>query len=233
MTVICLKSLTREELIETLHRCPQETDKSLEGLDLSGLDLSDLDLSGFNFTKTWLIGCTCRNTKFNGAYFYHSKMGDGIFDGAEFSNAEIIHADFTDASLQKSVFIQAHLHKGTLTDAQAQGANFTYATFDNTVLISTNLEDTILDFAEFIQANLAGTKFLKASTKQTHFINCDLHYIEAEEDLHLSAVIDKDCKSDEETAKSIPPLQSNLLRNSRVSLIPSQRAPNLDSSKAS
>lgn len=181
-------------------------DKSLNGLDLSGMNLSGANfrearldktkfagahLQGANFNQTWALGADFSGADLTNASLYAAQMQGANFDDADLSGARLI-GNFSGTHMRKAKFVKADLSADmknqnmnlmhvTLRSSDLQGANFKGANLARIDFSFANLGGVNFENADLTGADASGADLRGATFDNTNLNDCDV----------TSATIDK------------------------------------------
>ena len=106
--------------------------KSLEGLNLNGLNRTNLFLNGLS-----LMDCNMRES-----YFEHANLSDSKFIRSDLSEANLTKADLSYADLTRSRLIMTNLADTYLFNADLKGAYLWETNFKGSYLLDTDFRGT-------------------------------------------------------------------------------------------
>lgn len=175
------------------------TGKSLNGVDLSGLDLSNAIFRSARLNKANFAGCTLKNAVLDqawmisadltgadvaGASLFQTQLVSARLDGADLSNARIA-ADLTRASLKRATMRNADfsadmrnqsmgLMRGVLRLANLNEADLTGANLARADLEFASLQKAILIGANLMGAEAGGADLTGADIRDASFQGADL-----------------------------------------------------------
>ncbi len=163
--------------------------KSIPGIDLTGVDLSNMDLRGMDFSGAWLessnlAGSNLTRAKFNSAVLAHADFTDAIAVGADFSQANLGNALFKRTVLARSKFCRAIFMRSHLIGTDMRWADLRWADVLETVWEGVDCSEAMagelffhklkLDQNLFSGARLEGSTFLECSLIEADFTECNL-----------------------------------------------------------
>lgn len=158
-------TLPRASLSATLHRllgtAPEFSvpRRSLNALDLTGVNLRSANLAGANLKDANLTGADLTRADLMGVWL----------TGADLTRADLIGTNLTSATLWGANLTGADLTRTDLTHANLMGANLTQAK-----LIGANLAGANLIHANLMGAKLMGADMMDANPMGADMMNADL-----------------------------------------------------------
>jgi hypothetical protein len=165
---------------EVLWENPVE--KTLRGVDLSGVNLSNASLARANLsnanltdanlyrailTDADLAGANLYNANLTDAYLYRANLYNANLKGARLQNADLYNANLTDANLYKANLTDATLYRANLYNANLYRAILTDANLSNANLARASLARANLSNTTLVNANLTGACLARANLSNT------------------------------------------------------------------
>lgn len=196
--------LSREDVVQILQqpgaaRTADFAGKSLNAIDLSGLDLSKANFRSARLNKTsfkgsnlegaildqaWMISAELSGANLKGASLFQTQLTTANLDGADLSGARVA-ADLTRASLKGAKLGGADLSadmrnqsmglmRGVLKSADLTGADFSHANLARTDLEFATLRNANMTGADLTGAELGGADLTGANVTGASFADADL-----------------------------------------------------------
>lgn len=169
------------------------------GMDFTGADFSGLDLRGVDFEGSWLesanleganlSGANCARavlaharmgkaiaigTVFREANLGKAKLGEGVFDEADFTAAQFAYCDFTATQMRRAVFTRAQLLETRWGPADCAGATFAGQVFYRLLMAGLRWPEADLSCCTFIESDLSGVDMRGADLSGATFATCQL-----------------------------------------------------------
>ncbi|MEQ8784590.1 MAG: pentapeptide repeat-containing protein [Roseibium album] len=161
-----------KKLVKDMKASFEKDPKSLRGLDLSGIDfrslekleLIGLDLSEVNFSKCkFPVETDFKSSELKNANFIKADLSYASFDDVEAEGAKFIDATLVGVRIRDSNFIEANFSSANLSDAR-----ITFTDFDYSILNKANLCDAYFGEVGFHKA----TATHASVGGYTHFMYC-------------------------------------------------------------
>lgn len=174
--------------------------KSLNKLDLSGLDLrranlqaarlngtnlAGANLEGVVLDQAWMIGADLTGANLKDAKLFGTQFKDAKLDNSDMSGARIA-ADFTSVSATGAKFDGADLSadeknqsmglmRGAFKSANLDGASFKNANLSRVLMEYTSAKNADFEGANLSGSELGGSDFSGANVKGANFTNADVN----------------------------------------------------------
>ncbi|KAK9936882.1 hypothetical protein M0R45_013704 [Rubus argutus] len=163
-----ISDLTRTDVIKCLH----SSERTFQGVNLSGLNLSQLDLSNIDFSYSCLRNVSFSNANLEGAKFH--QITDA--EGANFSGSILKNSVFADANLCGASFVDANLKRACFRDATLSGGDFRRSNLKSVEFSNIlEAEGSIFDRVNLESCTFRGIKnFGGASFARAHLNSADL-----------------------------------------------------------
>jgi uncharacterized protein YjbI with pentapeptide repeats len=161
-SVLTLANFKEADLAQCLLQDAKWGKVFLDGAQLAGLNFDGADLSHATGQHTNFSGASVRGTQMVNAAFLCGDFSRACLDGANLSGAQLFYADLRKSSARKANFTGAQL-----SHLRAGGeANFSESVFHQVSAKNSIWEKSHLENADFLQANLEGSRF--CDTKLSH-----------------------------------------------------------------
>lgn len=189
-----LREATRERVLQAVTKGENFAQLDFTGADLSGMDLCGADLCGAYLESANLSDTNLSGARLDGAVLAHATLTRTCFDGASLVDVNIGRAKmngamFTDADLSKSTLYEAQINDCSLVRAKLHNVLMIGATFERcdasgcfaedctflkVTLTSVNLQQAHLERTTWIENDLRGSAFDRASLVSATFLGTDL-----------------------------------------------------------
>ncbi|MFA5075317.1 MAG: uracil phosphoribosyltransferase [Candidatus Babeliales bacterium] len=130
---------------------PTETDRNLQGFDLSSADMTGLFLSGAYLQNANLNGAILQGADLGGANLSSANLSNANLIVTNLSGANLNGANLTLADLSGAYLVGSNLQDVNLTSVTMLGADLTGANLGNA-----NLSNSVLNYSYFLGTNLKG-----------------------------------------------------------------------------
>jgi uncharacterized protein YjbI with pentapeptide repeats len=140
----------------------------LDGADLTGTDLTratltEAVLDGAILTRSNLAHANGTGASLRRAQGAQASFARGLWQGADFSGAELDQPDFSSATLSDASFTQARMPAGRFGGARAERASFDHAYLAAGALAAGEFVDCSFAFIEAVESNWEGAQVMRSS----------------------------------------------------------------------